>query len=51
MTSDDPDNATWNFEAKIPVAISYSDLEGRKYKSELDLMIRDSDSFADGQWA
>ena len=51
MTSEDPHNATWNYEAKIPVTISYSDLEGRKYKSELDVMIRDSDSLADGSWA
>lgn len=51
MTSDDPHNATWVYEATIPVSITYCDLEGRSYKSKLDLIIRDSDSFAGGQWA
>jgi len=51
MTSDDPKYATWIFESSFPVTIKYSDLSGKQFKSQLELTIRDSDSFAGGNWA
>ena len=50
MTSSEPEQATWRPGAEIPIEITYSDLEGRSYRSKLELVIRDSDALAGGSW-
>lgn len=40
----------WRYGASFPIAIEYSDLEGRKFKSIQTLKVKDSAGFADGAW-
>lgn len=39
------------YHSRIPVEISYKDLDGEKYKSKLNLIVKDSESFAGSKWA
>lgn len=40
------EESTWHFRSKIPIMIAYRDLEGGRYTSRQDLMILNSDSYA-----
>jgi len=40
----------WHYGASLPITISYSDLEGRKYRTSQVIKIKDSAAFAGGMW-
>lgn len=40
-----------NYKSTIPIRITYSDLYGKKYKSNQDLVVKDSEYFAGSGWS
>lgn len=50
-TSSIPQENSLNYEAKIPVVITYQDVDGRRFQSSLTLVIRDTTNFADSGWS
>ncbi len=40
----------WRYGATLRITISYSDLEGRRYRVCQPIRIKDSESFAGGMW-
>lgn len=48
-TSNDA-NSVWEYGSSFPCRLEYRDLEGRSYRSQVTLAIRDSDGFAGGSW-
>jgi len=48
-TSDDS-GGVWKYGSSFPCRLEYRDLEGRAYRSQVTLAIRDSDGFAGGSW-
>ena len=44
-------DAVWEHGRSFPCRIDYEDLEGRSYRSQVTLVIRDSDGFAGGSWS
>ncbi len=41
---------TWKVGSRLPITISYRDLDNRKYLSNLDLVVKDTKGFAGGAW-
>lgn len=44
------DHTFWRYGASLPIKISYSDLDGRKYSTSQVIRIKDSAAFAGGMW-
>lgn len=43
-------DSTWHYGSVFPVTITYRDLEGRAFASRLDVLIQNSEAFADSSW-
>lgn len=44
------DQTFWRYGASLPITISYSDLDGRKYRTSQIIKIKDSAAFAGSMW-
>ena len=49
-TSIEPDRNVLVYGAKIPIVITYQDVDGRNFQSMLTLVVRDTTNFADAGW-
>jgi hypothetical protein len=43
-------STVWRYGSQIPLTVTYSDLDGRPYRSKVVLVIRDTSGFAGGHW-
>ncbi len=50
LTSPGSGDNVLKYNANLPIVITYSDLEHRKYKSQQVLVVRSSQGFAGGRW-
>ena len=50
ITSASESPSFWKYDSRLPIRITYSDLHGRKFKSRLVLVIKDTSAFAGGAW-
>ena len=50
-TSQNPEANVLRYNSQLPILISYSDLENRKYNSKQVLVVRISQGFAGGRWS
>lgn len=50
MTSGNSQSNLWIYGSSFPVKITYEDLSRKKYKSQIELVIKDRDMFANLQW-
>lgn len=44
------EDCTWKINSRLGVDVTYRDLDGRKYKDRVPLVINDNDHFAGGAW-
>ncbi len=51
ITSIRPEDNVLKYNSQLPILISYSDLENRKYNSKQVLVVKISQGFAGGQWS
>jgi hypothetical protein len=51
ITSTKPEDNVLKYNSQLPILISYSDLENRKYSSKQVLVVKISQGFAGGRWS
>jgi len=49
-TSGNPQSNMWIYESSFPIKIAYKDLAGKRYETQMQLVIQPRDMFANLQW-